>query len=341
MNFTEFEFANPLWLWALLIPIIILLLAGMRKKYFFSSPRLQKFADPHLLPHLVINHSSASTTKTFTQLLTQQGLWIVLWILGVLALAGPRWDYEEQAVVRSNANLMILLDLSKSMHVKDLPHARLEQARQEIEEIIEHQENIYVGLMVFAGIPHLVVPFTDDYDTLRHLLGEIKIDLLPVQGSRLVSAFEAIIQWLKGQETHTLSHVLLISDGEFESNDLQASLAILSERKKPFYLHTLGVGTQQGDFIPGEDGKWQRDKQGNVVISHLNEKALRQLANAGDGIYRHATYHNQDTQAILTTVKRSINEPTEDEKLHRLWHERFYLLVAFMMILILPWFRSF
>jgi Ca-activated chloride channel family protein len=266
---------------------------------------------------------------------------MILWILGVLALAGPRWDYEEQAVVRSNANLMILLDLSKSMRVKDLSYARFEQARQEIEEIIEHKENIYIGLMVFAGIPHLVVPFTDDYDTLRHLLDEIKIDLLPIQGSRLALAFEAVIQWLKGQETQTLSHVLLISDGEFESDDLQASLAILKGRKKPFYLHTLGVGTQQGDFVPDEDGKWQRDKQGDIVISRLNEKALRQLASVGNGIYRYATYHNQDTQAILTAVKRSVDEPAEDKKMHRLWHERFYLLVTLMIILILPWFRSF
>jgi Ca-activated chloride channel family protein len=341
MNFTEFEFANPLWFWALLVPIIIFLLASVRRKYFPSLRRLQKFADPHLLPHLMMNPSPTVTSKTLTRLLSQQGLWMVLWLLGVLALAGPRWDYEEQAVVRSNANLMILLDLSKSMRVKDLSYARFEQARQEIEEIIEHKENIYIGLMVFAGIPHLVVPFTDDYDTLRHLLDEIKIDLLPIQGSRLALAFEAVIQWLKGQETQTLSHVLLISDGDFESDDLQASLAILKEPEKFFYLHTLGVGTQRGDFVPDEDGKWQRDKQGDVVISRLNEKALRQLASAGNGIYYYATYHNQDTQAILTAVKRSIDEPTEDKKMHRLWHERFYLLVVLMMILILPWFRSF
>jgi len=338
MDFAEFEFANPLWLWGLLVPIMILVLAGIKKNAVYYSRRLQKLADPHLLPHLVINDSSTSKTKTVIQLFTQQGLWIILWSLGILALAGPRWDYEEQTVIRSNANLMILLDLSQSMRVADLSHTRFEQARQEIEEIIEQQENIYVGLMIFAGIPHLVVPFTDDYDTLRHLLDEIKIDLLPIQGSRLTLAFESVAQWLKGQEINALSHVVLISDGEFEADDLQASLALLNA-KKPFYLHTLGVGTQQGDFIPDDEGKWQRNKQGEVVISRLNETVLRQLANAGKGIYRHATYHTQDTQAILSAVKRSIDEPTEDKKLHRLWHERFYLLVAVMMVLILPWFR--
>ncbi|RKZ91164.1 MAG: hypothetical protein DRR19_08010 [Candidatus Parabeggiatoa sp. nov. 1] len=338
MNFSEFEFAHPEWFWALIVPMLVVLLAWLAKRHIPYFWRVRDFADAHLLPHLLINTAKKSqkSVAAFPFSLFPIG-WTVLWLLGVLALAGPRWDYQEQEVWRQRANFMILLDLSESMRVKDLPHSRLEQALQDIEEILDREEDIYIGLMAFAGIPHLVAPLTDDYQTLRHLLYEIDIDLLPIQGSRLVPALENASHWLTGTATHTAPHILLISDGEFAEDDLQESLALV--RKGKFYLHTLGVGTQQGDFIPIKDGTWQKDANGEIIISRLNEDYLHQLAVAGRGIYRKADYHNADTQAILAEVEHSLSETAQDKTLQKLWHERFYLLVGLMVILILPWFR--
>jgi Ca-activated chloride channel family protein len=346
MNFSEFEFAQPQWLWALLVPLFVFLLgwlAGHRKPYFL---RVRDFADAHLLPHLLITDKSShplkksqGLKKIISVFITGRLwgiLWFLLWTLGILALAGPRWDYDEQETVRKRANLMILLDLSESMRVKDLPHSRFEQALQDIEELLDRKEDIYVGLMVFAGIPHLVTPLTDDYNTLRHLLYELNIDLLPVQGSQLAPALDSAAHWLKGQAMTTVPHILVISDGEFEEDDLQASLALT--QKQVFYLHTLGVGSSQGTPIPNKDGTWLRDKQGEVVVSRLNETSLRQLAIAGRGVYQKADYRNEDTQAILTEVEHSL-KVGQDTSVQKLWHERFYLLVGLMMILILPWFR--
>jgi Ca-activated chloride channel homolog len=335
MNFSEFEFAHPAWLYALLVPILVLLLARFTKRRFSYYRRIRQFADPHLLPHLQINQSQS--IRLSRERLSFTITWIILWLLGVLALAGPRWDYEEEDVFRQRAQFMILLDLSESMRVQDLPHSRLEQALQDIEEILDKEENIDIGLMVFAGIPHLVAPLTDDYQTLRHLLYEIEIDLLPIQGSRLAPALETTARWLTGQSNSTMPHILLISDGEFEENDLKNSLAQLD--KGEFILHTLGVGTREGSFIPVKDGTWQKDANGEVVISRLNEDTLRELAIAGQGIYQKATYRREDTQAILGEVERSLNETGQDKMVQKLWHERFYLLVGLMMLLILPWFR--
>ena len=338
MNFSEFEFAHPEWLLALIVPGLLIVFARLARRRIFYYSRVRDFADDHLLPHLLINTTDKSPLTSFFQIDRTSIWWTLLWLLGVLALAGPRWDYEEQEVWRPQANLMILLDLSDSMRVKDLPHSRLEQALQDIEEILDQEENIYIGLMVFAGVPHLVVPLTDDYNTLRHLLYELDIDLLPIQGSRLAPALENAAHWLQGSVTNAISHVLLISDGEFEPSDLQESLNLL--RHNDFYLHVLGVGTPQGDFIPVKDGTWQKDAHGEVVISRLRETELRQLALAGRGIYRHADYRNEDTAAILAKVENRINEAMPDKTLQKLWHERFYLLVGLMLILILPWFRK-
>lgn len=337
MNFSEFHFAHPHWLWALGIPLLILWLTHRYKSHHF---RIRDFADSHLLPYLLIEEKSFLEKRNIlTWVKSKTFSWIFLWVLGVLALAGPRWDYEEQEVFRPHVNLMILLDLSESMRVKDLPHSRLVQAKQEIEELLEETKEVHVGLMVFAGLPHLVTPVSDDYKNLLNFLDELHIEDIKeysVQGTHLAQALKEVPHWLRGEMI--IPHVLLISDGDFEEADVQESLAFM--HKKEFYLHTLGVGTPQGNFIPldDKDTQWLKDAQGNVIVSHFNESYLHQLASAGQGIYRYADYRNEDTQAILTQIKRDIQTGQEEKTSQKLWHERFYWFVGFMMILILPWF---
>jgi Ca-activated chloride channel family protein len=143
--------------------------------------------------------------------------------------------------------------------------------------------------------------------------------------------------WLKGQQKDT-EHLLLISDGDFEKQDLAMSLKWMQQAN--FYLHTLGVGTAQGKHIELADGTWQRDNDGKVVISQLNEANLQQLAESGGGIYQRATYQNQDVETILAQIKHQLDNPSkEDTAKQRLWHERFYLLVLLMLLLLLPSFR--
>jgi Ca-activated chloride channel family protein len=333
MNFTEFEFAQPVWLWGLLIPVLAWWLIYRYEKPHFAD-RLRDFADAHLLPHLIVQTQEKSSVMKRRN---WQIIWTILWMFGIIALAGPRWDYEEQEVIRPQTNLMILLDLSESMQVKDLPHARLEQAIQEIEAILDQQQNLYVGLMGFAGIPHLIAPLTDDYRTLRHLLYAVDPAILPVQGSRLFLALTNVEEWLKGQVNKDATSVLLISDGEFETEDLEKSLSLLQNAN--FHLHALGVGTAVGKPIELKDGTWRRDAEGNVVISQLQENYLRRLTNAGQGLYQRAIYPDQDIQAILAAIQHKQDENVDDTTQQRLWHERFYLLIIFMMVIILPWFR--
>jgi len=325
---TEFQFAQPWWLLGLLLPIVILW--GFPPRH---NPRLHKihaYADAHLLPRLLLNTLRA---KTFNW---QAVTWIGLWVLGILALAGPRWDYEEQEVVRPQGALLVVLDLSESMLVKDLPHARLEQAIQEIEDILSSAADIEVGLLVFAGLPHLVSPLSDDYDTLRHLLYEITPDMLPIQGSRLSLALEQAKVMLTTRGNR-IPHVLLLSDGDFTETDLIESLAVLTD--EVLFLHVLGVGTVLGQQIELPDGSWRRDEAGNVVISRLQPEKLQQLAQAGKGEYQLADYQRQDVDSVLAAVRRSLVLDDAEGRMEKLWHERFYWLVGVMMVLLLGWFR--
>lgn len=327
-DFSQFHFSQPLWLLGSLIPLFVWWFA---LRYLPVHRRLNRYADPHLLPHLLLNTSTTTSRNGLN-------IWTLLWLLGLLALAGPRWDYQEQELPRPRLQLMIVLDLSKSMLVKDLPHSRLEQAKQEIEELLNTQQ-IYLGLMIFARFPHLVMPFSDDYQNLRYLLPTLTPELLPKEdkGSQLSVALQSLERWLHGQPGKK-SHVLLISDGEFEPKDLQASLTLI--RKGNFYFHALGVGTAQGKPIELADGRWQRDAEGRIVMSQLKPTYLQQLAQAGKGIYQQASYRTDDTQAILNHVKQDLETIDDTHKsLQKLWHERFYLLVIAIMLLLLPFFR--
>jgi len=329
--FAEFEFAQAEWFLGL---GILLLLIVIRLWIKPQHKKIQQFADPHLLPHLLVQQD------TQQQFGYKQWLWISIFFLGIIALAAPRWDYEEQEVLRPQTHLMILLDLSDSMLVKDMPYSRLEQAKQEIESILEMKPDLHVGLMVFTAIPHLVTPLSDDYQNLQAILQHLDTSLMQdaEKGSRLHLALKETSAWLKGQQKDT-EHLLLISDGDFEKQDLAMSLQWMREAK--FHLHSLGVGTTQGKHIELPDGTWQRDNDGKVVISQLNETSLQQLAQSSGGIYQRATYQNQDIETILAQIKHQLDNPSkEDIAKQRLWHQRFYLLVLLMLLLLLPSFRK-
>ncbi|MCV6638689.1 VWA domain-containing protein [Candidatus Albibeggiatoa sp. nov. NOAA] len=326
--FAEFEFAQPIWFWGLgIVLILIFLSVWIRPQY----KKIQQFADAHLLPHLLVQQQGQ---QKFVNI-----LWLMIFVLGVIALAAPRWDYEEQEVLRPQTHLMILLDLSDSMLVKDMPYSRLEQAKQEIEAILEAKPDLHIGLMVFTAIPHLVTPLSDDYQNLQSTLLHLDTSLMQdtEKGSRLHLALKETAAWLKGQQKNT-EHLLLISDGDFEKQDLETSLQWMQQAG--FNLHTLGVGTVQGKHIELPDGTWQRDNDGKVVISKLDEKSLQQLAQAGDGVYQRASYQNQDIETILAQIDHQLDNPNEEDTAkQRLWHERFYLLVLVMLLLLLPSFR--
>ncbi|OUD12366.1 VWA domain-containing protein [Thioflexithrix psekupsensis] len=326
----EFHFAQPLWLLLGLIPLFIIVLNYRHATHF---KRIEHFAAAHLLPYLLVKKPRSAQTHSWLW------YWTGLWFLGVLALAGPRWDYAMQDVFRQRASLLILLDLSESMRVRDLPgdESRFERALQEIEDILGEPSELEIGLVVFAGLAHLVSPLTDDYNTIRHLLYNIDIGALPVQGSRVGLALEQASAWLSGEAQY--QHVLLISDGDF--SELDFANGLVEVKKVPAQVHTLGIGTTEGDLVPsprGQNGRLQNEK-GEPVSSALNEFNLKQLASAGGGIYQLSTFHPQESSALLDRVRANTAPDAQRQEQQKLWHERFYILVVIMMVLLLPWYR--
>jgi Ca-activated chloride channel family protein len=325
-----FHFADPVWLWALLLPVLFWAWPW-RGRGYAEQTRLQRYADPHLLPHLMLGGPSQAKYRRWL------ALWSLLWCLGTLAMAGPRLGYRDVSLYGPGSSLVILLDLSRSMEVEDVKPSRLARARQEIEDLLDRSQGMRVGLIAFASVAHVVAPITEDDETLRHLLPSISTDLVRWQGSRLSQGLERARRLLSGQPKDNVRALLLITDGDFAEPGLEKHVDIL--RREGIPLHVLGVGTTSGGPVPSAEGGWIRAKNGQPVVSRLEEQTLEALARAGGGVYRRADFRDDDTLAILRQVAAEGSPRGEETGTQRVWDERYYIPVLLMMFLMLRWYR--
>jgi len=328
---TGFHFEQPDWFWALmaLIPVAIWL---WRSSARAARGPIHRYADPHLLPHLT-GTRQLKTTERWGRFLRWSGLWTLL----ILAMAGPRWDYEDIRLFHPGNNLLILLDISRSMQVDDVAPSRLNRARQEIQDLILQNRQVRLGLIAFASVPHVLSPITEDTYTILNSLPALSTDLARLQGSRLHQALDRAEVLLGSLPEDSARSILLISDGDLDESDLVARVKKLAGQGIRF--HVLGVGTDEGAQVPAQRGGWIQDRSGHPVLSALNETLLEELANAGQGIYRLADYRDDDTEEILEAAAITRLPPEASDERTRIWNERFYLPLLLLAVLLLPNFR--
>lgn len=326
-----FHFAYPLWLYALFIPVILWLLPPGRRIAQERVKRLRRYADDHLLPHLLMQPNNSQAQRRRGLL-----LWTLLWTLGVLAMAGPRWNYTDIQVFQPGSDVVVLFDLSRSMSVSDVKPSRLVRARQEVEDLIDTRSGVRLGLVVFATVAHVVAPITDDTQTLQHVLASLDTNMVQLQGSRLSHALDRAEQLLAAQPVGNSRSILLLSDGDFPEPELLQRIEQLSYQGVRFYV--MGIGTVEGGRVPSPRGDWLLDTQGKTVISALQETQLQALAKAGNGLYVRADYRDADTQLLLQRIQSDAPPILQNNPI-RVWQERYYWLVLLMIVLLLLRFR--
>ena len=327
-----FHFAQPWWLLGLLVPPLVL--AWLRRTASRTDySRLQRYADPDLLPHLLRKANAGSRGTRSVPV-----LWSGIWLLGIIAMAGPRWDFTVRQLYRPGADLVILLDISRSMDTTDVVPSRLARARQEIGDLLGLAPGVRIGLIVFASVAHVVVPVTEDAEAVRRVLPVLNSDLVRLKGSRVSAAFDRAERLLSGQSPQAAHAVLLISDGDFDETGLREQARRLGE--KGIRLYALGVGSPEGGPVPGKDGIDVVDRAGRPQTTRLNEDTLAALAAAGGGLYRRATYRDDDVQEILVSLRDVASLQEAQGRDFRIWHERFYLPLAVALLLLIPWFRA-
>lgn len=339
----DFHFAQPGWLWALAaLPLVWLVAALWRRRAIGGAIRgrggdIRAFADAHLLPHLLAaGENGASRLKTASRR-RFLGIWSLIWALCVVAMAGPRWDYTEVKIYTPAANLLILLDLSRSMDAQDVKPSRLARARQEIADIMRLAGGVNIGLIAYDSVPHVMTPLSDDRQTLGRLLPSLNTGLVYVPGSNLAPALARAGAML-GRESGQDKHILVISDGGFQDADgdiLRTEQELVAAGIR---VHVMGLGTAQGAPVPDGQGGLAKDAQGQKVIVRIQQDRMQRVATDGRGLYLDASYLEDDTARLLAQIGTG-GAQNAAEKTTRMWEERFYIALIPALLLMLPWFR--
>ena len=322
MNLSHLWMLNLLWL--LPLAVVALIVQGRKKKR-----ALQVFADPHLLDRLTaLDHRGRRFIKALLLLLS----------LGLMlfALAGPRWGSHYEEVSQKGVDIMLLIDVSPSMLVEDIPPNRLERARREILDFIKVVSGDRVGLIAFAGAAFIQCPLTLDYAALEMFLSALQPDLIPVPGTDLGAAIDLGISAFD-EKSATDKVILLITDGE--DNETRGIKAARQAGTQGVKIFVFGIGDVGGGPIPELDGSggFKKDRQGQLILSKLEEEGLQEIASLTGGTYVRSVAGDLDLDILYFD---GIKSHTQAQELKsgkiKVYEERFplFVLAAFILLLI-------
>jgi Ca-activated chloride channel family protein len=204
-----------------------------------------------------------------------------------LALAQPQCGTRTELSRRYGADVVVVLDVSRSMEARDVRPSRLERARLEIGALLDRLKGDRIGVVVFAGEAFVQCPLTTDYAAARLFLRAVGPDAVPQQGTAVANALRGAKELLDGAEGGARGRVvLLVSDGEDHDGQVLAAASELADAG--IRIHVLAVGTPEGAPIPildgrGEPSGWRRDRRGNPISTRLDEATLRLVADRGGG----------------------------------------------------------
>jgi Ca-activated chloride channel family protein len=265
------------WLWLAMFPWVLLLI-----RHWLSRSSARDYVDRSLLPWALARNSLSLRHH----LLWRQIALAIAWLLFAMALAGPRYAQSvHDTDSRHYGQLILVVDLSRSMTADDIAPDRLHRIKLELTDLVRRVNQTRVGIVVYAARPHLLVPPTADKSLLRFYIQQLRHGLLPTEGSNLRSALEfATARFDPGNARS----ILVVSDGEV-SNDRASSEPELQSvaaqiRQQGITVSALGVGTKRGAALLAYDGSWLY-YENKPVVSRLNTDRLRRLTTAGGGRY--------------------------------------------------------
>src|SRR5712692_5239309 len=271
------SFGAPEWLWGLLL--IPILMAFFIRAERLGLRRLHEFVSARLLPQL-------AGTVNRPRRVVRFALQLLGLSFGLLSLAQPRWGYTFEDVKRKGLDLLIAVDTSRSMLSNDVQPDRLERVKLAAQDLINELQGDRVGLIAFAGRAFLQAPLTIDYEAAVDSINDLDTKIIPEGGTNISEAI-ALASLTFGKSAMGNRALIIFTDGEELSGDAAQSAKNAADTSVRIF--TVGVGTPEGSLIPisGEDGgtAFVKDSSGQVVKSKLDEKRLREIAQATGGIY--------------------------------------------------------
>ncbi len=319
MNF-QFQYKEFLLLSGGLAIFIFLFFLLMRWK----RNTVKKIGDKKLVNQLIKNFSSRLFATKFI-------LFSLAFALGVVAVANLREPGSADNISRKGIDVVIALDVSKSMLATDLSPNRLERAKQMILRLMDQMPNDRIALVLFAGKAYMQMPLTVDHGAAAIFVSSATPDAIPAQGTVFSEALQMSAKAFNTKEGRFKS-VVLISDGEDHDQETLKTADDLSQQG--VMVCTVGIGSAEGSQIPDSaTGDYKRDAMGNVVISKLNEDELKQIAQKTNGVYVHFETSEQTINDLMKQLSQVEKKTFTDVSL--LNYKTYYMWFTGAMFLLL------
>ncbi|WP_255156398.1 VWA domain-containing protein [Ferruginibacter sp. HRS2-29] len=299
--------------------LIVFLVAKNRKK-----KTITKIGEPLLVKQLLAQYRAASFFKKFIVLFVAMAALI-------LALANPRSATGNNLVDRNGIDVMIAIDVSKSMLAQDIKPTRLDRAKQLLGKLIDKLGNDRIGIVVFAGKAYLQMPLTGDHAAAKMYLSAASTESIPTQGTVIGDALKMCYASFNTKEKKYKA-VILISDGE--DHDEGAISTAKQMGSEGVVIYTIGIGSKEGAPIIDEaTGAMKKDAEGNTVISKLNEEELQSIAQSGNGAYQFFGSTDNVVNNLAHQLASMDQRAVKDESLTN-YQSYFQVLLAIALLLL-------
>lgn len=318
-----FRFGEPACLYLLaILPILALfyLYSNIRRR-----KRMKKYGDPELMAQLMPDVSMERMHIKF---------WLTFFAIALLifVLARPQFGSKMETVKRSGIETVIALDISNSMLAEDVQPNRLDKSKKLVSKLVDGFTNDKVGLIVFAGQAFTQLPITSDYISAKMFLDAINPSLIASQGTDIGGAISLASKSFTPKEGVGRA-VIIITDGE--NHEGGAEEAAKAAAEKGMQVYVLGVGSPEGAPIPaeGRSNEFRKDRDGNVIVTRLNEQMCQAIAQAGKGMYIRVDNSNS-AQRILQSEIDKLAKADVETTVYTDYDEQF-MVVAWIVLIVL------
>jgi Ca-activated chloride channel family protein len=255
--------------------------------------------------------------------------------LALIALARPQWGFEWEEIKRSGLDMLIAVDVSKSMLARDVKPNRLERSKFAVKDLVKKLNGDRIGLIAFAGTAFLQCPLTIDYNGFLLALDDLSTSTIPRGGTSISSAIREACSILSGAEKKYKALVIITDGEDLEGDPVKAAQEALRLGVK---VYCVGVGTTDGDLIPIIDETGQRsyimDSAGTAVKSRLNEKQLKEIALISGGAYVRATQGEFGLTLLYDRIISKLEKREIDSKMRKHYEERYQVFLAIAIIIL-------
>ena len=326
-NVVEFRFEHPNRLW--LLSVILLLNITWISNRIWRNKALNNFAKIETIHHIHAGYSNFRSSVKYFLFRTAFGLLII-------ASANPQYGENEKTVESKGIDIMIALDISRSMMAEDIVnnYSRLDLAKLAIGKLMNELRGDHVGIVVFAGEAYKQLPLTPDYHVAKLFLKSIGTDMISSQGTDIGNAIDLCMSSFD-LEKNTNKAILIMSDGE--DHEEMAVNAANDASNQNVVICTIGMGTDKGVPIPvykrGKKIGNKKDKENSTVLTKLNEENLIQIAQAGNGTYTRAQGLNLNLRKIVDRLN-AIERTTLKKEKYSTYDDQFqwFLIPAFILL---------